>query len=243
MKPSHLLAILSLFCTLVFVRASLAEEPDQLVSLTTWEDSSTWAMAEEIQGNPQEMKWKSVSPGEKILYNGAEGKAANLVSKNAWGDVEIDVEFMIPKGSNSGIYLMHRYELQILDSFGRADNDLTVHDCGAIYERWDDSKPKGEKGYEGTRPSTNATSAPGTWQNFHILFRVPRFNAEGKKTENARFIRVEHNGVTIHEDADVTGPTRGAVSNDEVSTAPLSIQGDHGPIAFRKFSVKSKDFK
>ena len=48
---------------------------------------------------------------------------------------------MIPKSSNSGIYLMGRYEIQILDSYGKPDNGLSFSDCGGVYERWDDSKP------------------------------------------------------------------------------------------------------
>lgn len=200
-------------------------------------------MASKVVGDPHAKKWKVVKPGKAILYNGDAGKAVNLVSKELHGDAELDVEFMIPKGSNSGIYLMNRYEIQILDSYGKPDSDITYGDCGGIYERWDESKPTNEeKGYEGTAPSTNACTAPGTWQRFHILFRAPRFDGEGKKTENARFVRVEHNGVVIHEDVEVTGPTRGGEDGPEVASAPISIQGDHGPVAFRKFLVRPTKF-
>jgi hypothetical protein len=213
-------------------------EPLQLVDLSTWVETGAWAMADDIQGSSQEMKWKSVKPGKAILFNGAEGKSVNLKSKGVHGDAEVEVEFLIPKSSNSGLYLMGRYEVQILDSYGKADNAITVHDCGAIYERWDESKPKGSQGYEGTPPSTNACSAPGTWQTYKILFRAPRFDAQGKKTENARFIRVELNGVVIHEDVEVTGPTRGAAAPGEAASGPLIVQGDHGPVAFRKLVVR-----
>lgn len=222
--------------------AAPPSEPLQLVDLAAWKETGEWAIAGEVQGSTQEMKWKAVAPGQGILYNGAAGKTVNLSSKGSHGDAEIEVEFMIPKSSNSGIYLMSRYELQILDSYGKADNAITVHDCGAIYERWDDSKPEGSKGYEGTPPSTNASSAPGTWQTYRIQFRAPRFDAEGKKTENARFVRVEHNGVVIHEDVEVTGPTRGG-ADGEVASAPIIVQGDHGPVAFRKFLVRHVEFK
>lgn len=211
--------------------------PLQLVDLSVWNETGAWAMAGEVQGSTQEMKWKSVKPGKSILYNGPAGKTVNLVSKGSHGDAEVEMEFMIPKSSNSGVYLMGRYEVQILDSYGKADNAITVHDCGAIYERWDESKPKGSQGFEGTPPSTNASSAPGTWQTLKILFRAPRFDAEGRKTENARFVRVEHNGVVIHEDVEVTGPTRGG-QTPEAAAGPLVVQGDHGPVAFRKLVVR-----
>jgi hypothetical protein len=224
-------------------RSETPPEPLQLVDLAAWTEAGAWAMADEIQGSTQEKKWKSVKPGKAILFNGPEGKSINLTSKGTHGDVEIEVEFMIPKSSNSGIYLMGRYELQILDSYGKADNAITVHDGGAIYERWDEAKPEGAKGYEGTPPSTNASSAPGTWQTYKIVFRAPRFDAAGKKTENARFIRVEHNGVVIHEDVEVTGPTRGGIAGPEVASGPVIVQGDHGPIAFRKLIVRHTKFK
>ncbi len=232
-------AILSLACA---ASAESPPEPLQLVDIAAWTETGEWAIAGEVQGSTQEKKWKSVAPGTGILYNGAEGKTLNIASKGSHGDAEIEVEFMIPKSSNSGLYLMSRYEIQILDSYGKADNAITVHDCGAIYERWDESKPEGSKGYEGTPPSTNASSAPGTWQTYRIQFRAPRFDAEGRKTENARFIRVEHNGVVIHEDVEVTGPTRGGTEG-EVASAPIIVQGDHGPVAFRKLLVRHTQFK
>lgn len=217
-------------------------EPLQLIGLSAWRETGDWAMAVEVHGSTAEKKWKSVKPGKGILYNGGEGKTINLASKEEHGDAEIVAEFMIPKGSNSGLYLMGRYEVQILDSYGKPDNALSVHDCGAIYERWDESKPEGARGYEGTPPKTNASSAPGTWQSFSIQFRAPRFDAEGRKTENARFVRVEHNGVVIHEDVEVTGPTRGGTEGPETETGPLTVQGDHGPIAFRKLEVRPTRF-
>ncbi len=222
-----------------------SEEPAQpysLVGLTEWKQPVTWAIAGNLVGSTQEKKWKTIEAGKELLYNGPEGKAGNLVSQKEHGDVEIEVEFMIPKGSNSGIYLMGRYELQILDSYGKADSVLTYGDCGGIYERWDESKPEKEKGYEGTAPATNASSAPGAWQTFLIRFRAPRFDGEGKKIANARFVRVEHNGVVIHEDVEVTGPTRGGIDGPETALGPLSVQGDHGPVAFKKLMVRPAKF-
>lgn len=92
-------------------RSETPPEPLQLADLTAWTGTGDWAMADEIQGSTQEMKWKSVKPGKAILFNGPAGKSINLTSKGSHGDAEIEVEFMIPKSSNSGIYLMGRYEL------------------------------------------------------------------------------------------------------------------------------------
>lgn len=217
--------------------------PVELSRIDAWKDKGAWAMAKSIAGSTSEKKWKNVEPGDQILYNGKEGKAGALVSKQEFGDVEIEAEFMIPKGSNSGIYLMERYELQIIDSYGKADGELNYGDNGGVYERWDESKEGKNKGYEGTAPATNASTAPGTWQSFRIHFRAPRFDADGQKTENAKFVHVEHNGVVIHQDVEATGPTRGGKAGPEVSKAPLAIQGDHGPVAFKKILVRPSKFK
>ena len=84
----------------------------------------------------------------------------------------------------------------------------------------------------------NAAKAPGLWQSFHIIFRAPRFNAAGEKTENARFEKVVLNGLTIHENVEVMGSTRAAAFQDEAALGPLMIQGDHGPVALRNLRYK-----
>lgn len=195
-----------------------------------------WSVAGAVEGDREEKRWAKLEEGTGILVNGSEGKAGNLLTRMEHGDVELEVEFMIPKGSNSGIYFQGRYEVQILDSHGKADSALTVHDCGAIYERWDEEREP--KGYEGHVPAANACKPPGEWQSFQVKFRAPRFDASGNKTENARFLQVIHNGKVIHEDAEIAGPTRGGLE-PEVARGPFKIQGDHGPVAFRKFAVKS----
>ncbi|MEK7676891.1 MAG: family 16 glycoside hydrolase [Verrucomicrobiota bacterium] len=71
------------------------------------------------------------------------------------------------------------------------------------------------------------------------MFRAPRFDASGKKVENARFVKVTHNGRVIHENVELTGPTRAATyENDEKPTGPLMLQGDHGPVAYRNLQLK-----
>jgi hypothetical protein len=174
------------------------------------------------------------SPADKalVLVNGATGRTVNLITKDEFGDIEAHIEFMIPRGSNSGVYFMGRYEIQILDSFGV--EKPKYGDCGGIYQRWANNM-----GFEGHAPKENASRAPGEWQSFDVVFRAPRFDNEGKKTANARFVKVVHNGKLIHENVEVTGPTRAATYNDEKPTGPIMIQGDHGPVALRNFRVRS----
>jgi hypothetical protein len=153
------------------------------------------------------------------------------------GDIDLELEFMMDKGSNAGVYLQSRYEIQMFDSWGITVPKTT--DCGAIYERWDEARPAGRQGYEGHPPAQNVSRAPGLWQHYRIEFRAPRFNSRGEKIENARFVKVVHNGVVIHENVEVTGPTRAAAFQDEKSLGPLMIQGDHGAVAIRNIKYKA----
>jgi hypothetical protein len=165
-------------------------------------------------------------PGGTIV-NGPTGRTVNLVTDEKLGDIELYLEFMVAKGSNSGVYLHGLYEVQVFDSWA-SEQPITSSDCGGIYHRWIN-----ERGVGGSAPSRNASRRPGEWQSFYILFQGPRFDASGKKTANAKFLRVVHNGLTIQKDVEVDGPTRAAMNLAEAATNPLMLQGDHGPVAYK----------
>jgi hypothetical protein len=172
----------------------------------------------------------SVAAGP-VVSNGLNGRTADLLTTQKFGDLELYLEFMIPKKSNSGVYLQGLYEVQILDSFGVAMPG--VHDCGAIYERWINGR-----GVGGSAPKQNVSRAPGEWQSFLIRFRAPRFDATGKKIANARFVSVMHNAVAVQENVEVEGPTRASLEAPEARDGPLMIQGDHGPVTLRNIYVR-----
>ena len=172
------------------------------------------------------------APSGTIL-NGPQGRTANLVTTEKFGDVELYLEFMLSKGSNSGVYLQGLYEVQIFDSFGSVE-PMRTSDGGAIYHRWIDNKSEG-----GSPPAVNASRRPGEWQSYQIWFRAPRFDAGGKKTENARFIRVLHNGLLVQDNVEAEGPTRAHMNLVEAPLNPLMLQGDHGPVAFRNIHIRS----
>jgi len=170
-------------------------------------------------------------PGDRIL-NSATGRTANIVTDEKFGDVELYVEFLVAKGSNSGVYLHGLYEIQVFDSFGSVMG-MKTSDCGAVYHRWINNE-----GVGGSAPMVNASRRPGEWQSFHIWFQGPRFDAAGKKTQNAKFIRVLHNGLLVQKDVEVEGPTRAAMEHPEAPTNPIMLQGDHGPVAFRNIYIR-----
>jgi hypothetical protein len=196
-----------------------------------------WAMVGDAIQDPGNEKAIAVKEGAGVIYNGAKGRTNNLFSDAEHGDVAAHIEFMIPKGSNSGVYFQGRYEIQVYDSFGVAKGEYPGIECGGIYERWDPARGKGKEGFEGRSPRTNAGFPPGQWQSFDVVFQAPRFDETGRKVANARFVKVVHNGVVIHENVELTGPTRGAAFEDEKPLGPLMLQGDHGPVAYRNIRI------
>lgn len=193
-----------------------------------------WRVAGSVATDPADPRKLAVTPGVGVLVNGASGKTVNLFTEFEHGDIEAHIEFCIPKDSNSGIYFMGRYEVQVYDSFGVAKDKYPGIECGGLYPRW--TAERGE--YEGHSPRVNASRSPGQWQVFDVVFRAPRFDSGGRKTENARFVKVVHNGVVVQENVEITGPTRAARFGDEKPQGPLQFQGDHGPVAIRNLRVK-----
>ena len=155
----------------------------------------------------------------------------HVMTKEKYQDFQLHVEFNLPeppegaKGqarSNSGVYLQRRYEVQILDSFG--DDPPLKNGCGSIYTQ--------------KAPDKNMSKKPGDWQTYDITFKAARFDASGKKTENAR-VSVVWNGVKVHDDYEITGKT-GAGKPEGPEPASVLLQ-DHGAkVKFRNIWILPK---
>ncbi|WP_239022928.1 family 16 glycoside hydrolase [Pontibacter mangrovi] len=197
----------------------------------------SWQVAGDVTAKLDKDNELDVKEGTGILVNepSRKKKGVDLLTNFEHGDVDLELDYMMAKGSNSGIYLQGRYEVQLEDSWG-VKNPTSANN-GAVYERWDESRPNGQKGFEGYAPRQNVSRAPGLWQHLKISFQAPRFDASGKKIENAKILHAELNGVTIHENVELFGPTRGALGGNEVAMGPLRLQGDHGAVAFRDIKV------
>ena len=146
--------------------------------------------------------------------------SVDLYTEQKFGDCTIEAEFMIPKGSNSGVYVMGEYEIQILDSFGK--EKVGPGDMGGLYGA--------------AAPKVNACKKPGEWQKFVIEFQAPRFK-EGKKISKAKFIKVTLNDKVIHENVEMNSQTPGGLTGKEVPMGPLMFQGNHGAVAFRNIKI------
>ena len=202
--------------------------------LSAWRATGEWAVAGDATLAPGNEELLAAKPGTGVILNGSTGKTVNLLTKQEFGDVRAHVEFLVSKDSNSGVYFMGRYEVQVFDSWQKPSLYPGI-ECGGIYERWDEGRSP--KSFEGHSPRVNASKAPGQWQSFDVVFRAPRFDKTGRKIANARFETVVHNGVLVHSDIELTGPTRASAYDDEKPLGPLMLQGDHGPVAYRNLWV------
>jgi hypothetical protein len=154
---------------------------------------------------------QSNRPAGWSIVNGVMTKpepGQNLRSKQSFQDFKLDAEFRVGTGSNGGIYLRGRYELQLMDDFGKP------------------ASPGGNMAYyHRATPTMNASKPAGEWQTVEIILVGNRLS-------------VTLNGQRIHDNVEVTGITGGAMDNDETAPGPFMLQGDHaGDISFRKFLV------
>ncbi|MFC1650027.1 DUF1080 domain-containing protein [Candidatus Latescibacterota bacterium] len=200
-------------------------------------------------GGPDNPEQLTAEPGQgDRMYNTAGGtnSASNIFTTKKFGDLELYVEFMVAANSNAGVYVHGLYEIQIWDSYGKDLSDQITDICGAVYnyeftqEEMKDIRAKGERPsyIGGIAPMVRVDRPAGQWQSFQIWFKAPRFDSSGNKIANAKFIRVLHNGVLIHENIEREGPTRAPMKIQEAVMNPIMLQGDHGAIAFRNIYIR-----
>lgn len=231
------------FCFLVAATSLAAEEKKWIElmpadkPLEAFDKPATeWIIAGGADLDGPDQRKLAAKEGKGVLVNGPRGRCRDLITKEKFTDVEVHVEFLIAKRSNSGVKLVGLYEIQILDSFGK--KDLTGNDMGGIYPKAED-KPNYHYIDKGTPPKVNASKPAGEWQTLDIVFQAARFDDAGKKTANARFVKVVLNGQLIHENAEVDAATGTAYkTKKEAASGPLLLQSDHGPVAWRNVRIR-----
>lgn len=198
-----------------------AKPPAGAITLFDGSNLDEW-IAVEPRGS--KARWKIHPDGSMEVQGG------NIMTKRVFRDHILHIEFCTPympnmRGQargNSGVYILGRYEIQILDSYGLEGES---NECGGIYQV--------------AKPKVNMCLPPLEWQTYDITFTAPRFDEAGKKISNAR-ITVIHNGIPIHEDVEIPAPTPGALDNNESTPGPLMLQ-DHGdPVRFRNIWIVEK---
>jgi hypothetical protein len=147
-------------------------------------------------------QWKAVGG---VLKNAKSG--ANLVSVQKFDDFKLHLEFRVPKGANSGVYLRGRYELQVDDAAGL---EPSSHHLGGLY------------GF--IAPSESVARAAGEWQSMDV-------------TLVGRMLTYTLNGTMVICNREIPGITGGALDSAEAEPGPLLLQGDHGPVEYRNIVV------
>lgn len=198
------------------------DAPSDAILLFSGNDLSKW---ESVKGGAA--AW-TLSEGAMTVKPGAGG----IRTKDGFGDCQLHVEWRTPavvKGEgqgrgNSGIFLMNRYELQVLDSY----NNTTYSNgqAGSIYKQH--------------IPLANACRPPGEWQSYDVIFTAPRFYEDGRLKSAAR-ITVIHNGVLVQNNVEIWGQTEyigipqyGKHSDRE----PLMLQDHDNPVSYRNIWIR-----
>jgi len=201
-----------------------------------WHNADTWNEVADAALSPQNSHRLVGRPGTGALVNGEEGKCPSLVTKRRdYRDVEVHLEFMVAKGSNSGVIFHGNHEIQILDSYGVKQPN--AGHCGGVYPRAE-SKPTYHHIDRGSPPRVNAAKRPGQWQTMDTVFQAARFDENGNKTAHARFVKVVHNGIVIQEDVEVPYACGPNWDRQQYPQGPIIIQGDYGPIAVRNLRIR-----
>ena len=154
--------------------------------------------------------WKAMGENQWIVESGvlkSPRSGSNLVSEQKFNDFKLHLEFKYPEGSNSGVYLRGRYEVQIMDGQGTEPSDV---EYSGVY------------GF--LTPNEVVAKAAGEWQEYDI-------------TLIGRRVTIVANGTTVISDQIIPGITGGALDSKEGEPGPLYFQGDHGPIEFRNIIV------
>ena len=234
--------ILLLLASVVVAGSTYSQSQEiNLQDLSAFKDpGKSWSIAGNVYAELDQPNELVIKEGTGVLVNQFEKeKGQDLLTEEEYGNIDLELDYLMAEGANSGIYFQGKYEVQLNDSWGH--NPVTSAENGGIYERWDENRPPGQEGYQGYPPRQNVSRAPGLWQHLEVSFQAPKFDASGKKIENARFNYVKLNGVIIHEDVELFGPTRGSIGEEEEVTGPLRFQGDHGAVAFRNIEITSFD--
>lgn len=201
----------------------IGSPPSDAVVLFNGNDLSAW---EKDNGDPVEWKLEN---GYMEVFAGT----GSIQTKQAFGDCQLHVEWTAPisedkvgqGNGNSGVYLMGKYEIQVLNSY--QNETYADGQAAAIYGQYP--------------PSVNSSLPPGQWQSYDIVFMRPRFDESGTLVKPAT-ITLLHNGVLIHHCAELKGPTEWMLHPPyEVhpDKLPIMLQ-DHGnPVRYRNIWVRN----
>jgi hypothetical protein len=187
-----------------------------------------------FDGKPESLagnwvKGNGTTPADWPVKAGAmTAKGDTIMTRERFTDFHLHLELMEPympneKGQsrgNSGVFLQGHYEVQVLDSYGIADPGSG--DCGAVYSQ--------------SAPLVNACKPPLMWQSFDYIYRAPRFDADGNRTEKAR-VTVIQNGIIVQNNTEINGTTYDEKIPDAKEPGPVALQFHGDPIQYRNIWI------
>lgn len=196
--------------------------PSDAIILFDGTDLSHW-VSKSKEGEIGEPKWKVKSGYMEVVHG-----AGSLVSKEKFGSAQIHVEWATPaevressqSRGNSGVFLMRRWEIQILDSW--ENPTYAKGEAAAIYDQ--------------KSPLVNASRKPGEWQVYDIIFDAPVY--EGDKLVTPPCVTVLHNGVLVQNHVPLSGGDHGDAKGPNTVEGPLMLQDHPGPVRFRNVWVR-----
>ena len=194
----------------------IAAQEDGWIDLFNGKDLAGWKLV-----NPNgNASWTVV---DGILTNTAthEAPGTDLMTERKFADHELHVEFRVPQGGNSGVYVQGRFECQVADT--ASATELGPGICGGI---WDTSPPL-----------KNAAKPAGEWQTYDIVFHAAKVDANGNVTEPAR-TTVKLNDELVQDIVACPKATGGEVDNKVTEPGPLMLQGNHTSIEYRNVRVR-----
>jgi hypothetical protein len=184
---------------------------DSWIQLFNGKDLSGWKVRWGMHGPDREPNW--VIHGNVLEQK---GHGLDIITDREFGDFELHLEYIIPKDSNSGIYLRGQYEIQILDSYGQEFSDPIEN--GALYNQ--------------KSPDLDASKPAGEWQTMDIILK-------------GLILNIWLNGKKIHDNVIIKGPTGGQLyycrwERDKLFPikGPVMLQGNHGPVIFRNICIR-----
>jgi len=218
--------------------SSIPKQPLMLNDLTQFKSASgNWFTVKELYIPITGDKLETKKGGGILLGVPQKAESLPLVSTMDHGDIELTLDYMVSEGSIGSIYFQGNYGIQLSDSWVDQDPNFTA--AGAVSQRWDDSRVEGRKGFQGHPPLLNVSRAPGLWQQLRVNFRAPRFDAQGNKIQNAKFLAVYLNDVLVQNNIELTGPTQNAIGEKEAAIGPLVFNNESGALAVRNILYKS----
>lgn len=183
--------------------------------------TSDWKLSGDVMASTEKNDDLQSTDGNGVLL----GTAGEIATEMQHGDLEMQLEFLLPKEGQARLLLQAKYGIHLQDTWQQEDKS-----CGMIL---------GSTAAENKTAPVNASRAPGLWQQLNFYFQAPRFDADGNKLSNAKFLYVKLNDYPLFQEQELEGPSDGLNAGGEAATGPLVLKALSGAVAFRNIKYKA----